>query len=148
MNKVFDATQGEQKADDWWRETSFPTMDDSETDDGYVVSGELPGMKWEDIRVSVSNNLLTIHGRSKEEPTMTTSLDKLSVGAAAKVVQLQGGLGFQQQVQDLGLELGQVLRKIQHTGSGPILIEFQSQRAAVGRGIARRIIVDELSDER
>ena len=59
---------------------------------------------------------------------------------------MQGGTGFQQHVQDLGLEIGRVLRKVQHAGAGPILIEFGSQTVAVGRGIARRIIVDELSD--
>jgi Fe2+ transport system protein FeoA len=78
---------------------------------------------------------------------VTTSLEELSVGAKAKVIRLQGGFGFQQQVQDLGLEIGRVLQKVRHTGTGPILIEFGSHTVAVGRGIARRIIVDELSDE-
>ena len=77
---------------------------------------------------------------------MTTSLDQLSVGSTAKVAQLQGGTGFQQHVQELGLKTGQVLRKVQHAGAGPILIEFESQTIAVGHGIARRIIVDELPD--
>ena len=77
---------------------------------------------------------------------MTTSLDQLSVGATARVKQLSGGFGFQQHVQDLGLKIGQILRKVHQTNTGPILIEFESQTAAVGRGIARRIIVDESSD--
>ena len=79
---------------------------------------------------------------------MSTSLEQLPVGAAAKVVRLQGGFGFQQHVQDLGLKSGQVLRKVQHAGSGPILIAFGAQAVAVGRGVASRIIVDELADER
>ena len=77
---------------------------------------------------------------------MTTSLDQLSVGATARVERLRGGFGFQQHVQDLGLKIGQILRKVQQTNTGPILIEFESQSIAVGRGIARRIIVDESSD--
>jgi Fe2+ transport system protein FeoA len=78
---------------------------------------------------------------------MPTSLEQLPVGATAKVVRLQGGFGFQQQVQDLGLRTGLVLRKVEHEGAGPILIQFEAQTVAVGRGIAKRIIVDELSDE-
>jgi Fe2+ transport system protein FeoA len=77
---------------------------------------------------------------------VTTSLDQLPVGATAKVERLQGGFGFQQHVQDLGLKVGQVLRKVQQTGTSPILIEFESQTVAVGRGIARRILVDESSN--
>ena len=79
---------------------------------------------------------------------VSISLDQVPVGATARVKQLQGGAGFQQHVQNLGLKAGQVLRKVEHTGTGPILIEFASQTIAVGRGIARRILVDELSDER
>ena len=78
---------------------------------------------------------------------MTMSLEQLPVGATARVKQLSGGFGFQQHIQNLGLETDQVLRKVRHTGSGPILIEFASQTVAVGCGIARRIIVDELTDE-
>ena len=74
------------------------------------------------------------------------SLEQLPVGATARVKQLEGGFGFQQHIQELGLEIGQVLRKVRHTGTGPILIEFTSQTVAVGRGIARRIIVDESTD--
>lgn len=74
------------------------------------------------------------------------SLEQLPVGASGRVERLEGGFGFLQHVQDLGLRVGQMLRKVQHAGSGPILIEFESQVVAVGRGIAHRIIVEELRD--
>jgi ferrous iron transport protein A len=76
------------------------------------------------------------------------SLEQLPVGANARVKKLQGGFGFQQHIQNLGLKAGQVLRKVRHNGSGPILVEFDAQTVAVGRGIAHRIIVDELADDR
>jgi Fe2+ transport system protein FeoA len=78
---------------------------------------------------------------------MPTTLDQLDVGAAAKILQLQGGFGFQQQVRDLGLFAGQTIRKVEQAGTGPILIQFETQTVAVGRGIAKRIILDELSNE-
>jgi len=70
---------------------------------------------------------------------MTTSLEQLPVGAKARVERMQGGLGLQQHIQALGQGAGQVVQKLRHAGNGPILIEFGSQRMAIGRGIARRI---------
>ena len=78
---------------------------------------------------------------------MTTSLEQLTVGARARVARIQGGFGLQQHVQALGLERGQMLRKLRHAGQGPVLIEFAAQRVVVGRGIARQIMVEEVSDE-
>lgn len=40
-----------------------------ETDDTYVISAELPGLKEEDIEVSVSDGLLTIRGEKHDEKT-------------------------------------------------------------------------------
>lgn len=78
---------------------------------------------------------------------MTMSLEQLAEGATARVAQIQGGSGLQQHVQILGLESGQVLHKLHHAGKGPVLIEFASQRVVIGRGIARRIVVEEVADE-
>lgn len=64
---------------------------------------------------------------------MPMSLEELPVGATARVVRLEGGFGFRQNVQDLGLGVGQTLRKAQHGGSGPVLIEFGGHTVAVGR---------------
>lgn len=77
---------------------------------------------------------------------MRRSLEQLPAGASGRVEALEGGFGFLQHVQDLGLSVGQVLRKVRHENTGPILIEFESRVVAVGRGIARRILVEDLSD--
>ncbi|MDA8383128.1 MAG: Hsp20/alpha crystallin family protein [Betaproteobacteria bacterium] len=42
-------------------------MEVMETENAYLVSAELPGIKRENINVSVSGNQLTISGESKEE---------------------------------------------------------------------------------
>lgn len=45
----------------WW-----PTMDVAEQNDKFVVKVELPGMKPDDIEVSVHNSILTISGEKKQ----------------------------------------------------------------------------------
>jgi HSP20 family protein len=49
------------RADAWW-----PALDIAEHDDGFVLKVELPGVKADDIEVSVVNNVLTISGVKKE----------------------------------------------------------------------------------
>jgi len=44
-----------------------PALDVSEKDDAIVVRAEMPGMKTEDIEVSVHGNTLTISGEKKEQ---------------------------------------------------------------------------------
>lgn len=44
-----------------------PAIDVHETEDEYLVSAELPGLKKEDIKVSIQNGVLTINAESKFE---------------------------------------------------------------------------------
>ena len=44
-----------------------PSVDLSETDKGYEISADLPGMDEKDIEVSVSDTMLTIKGEKQEE---------------------------------------------------------------------------------
>lgn len=58
--------------DDWPLPTMFtkgwaPMADISETKDKLVVKAELPGLDPEDIKLSLSGNLLTIEGEKKKE---------------------------------------------------------------------------------
>lgn len=46
-----------------------PTVDVSETDEAYEVEAELPGVKNEDVNVSVDNGVLTLQGEKKVEVT-------------------------------------------------------------------------------
>jgi len=47
--------------------TMSPAMDVVETDNEVVVKAELPGLKAEDIKVSVENGALTISGEKRQE---------------------------------------------------------------------------------
>ena len=49
-------------------ETSWmPTVDISETENGYEIRAELPGVSEEDVNVSVTDNLLTVKGEKRQE---------------------------------------------------------------------------------
>ncbi len=72
---------------------------------------------------------------------MGTLLD-LPVGVRAQVMSLQGGFGLQRHLSSLGITPGKIVQKIttQPMG-GPIMIEVQGARIAIGRRMAGRVIV-------
>jgi len=44
-----------------------PSVDISETDTAYLVKAEIPGVKKEDVKVSIQDGMLTIQGERKQE---------------------------------------------------------------------------------
>jgi HSP20 family protein len=48
-----------------------PAVDIAERDDEYLVRMELPGVRKEDVRITIENNILTIRGEKKQEETKT-----------------------------------------------------------------------------
>ena len=44
-----------------------PALDLSETEEGYLVEAAVPGMKPEDLQITVENNVLTIKGELRQE---------------------------------------------------------------------------------
>jgi HSP20 family protein len=44
-----------------------PSVDISETDSAYLIKGEIPGVKKEDVKVTIEDGLLTIQGERKQE---------------------------------------------------------------------------------
>ena len=49
-----------------------PSVDVVETEEGYEVKAEVPGIKKEDIHISFENGLLTLKGEKKEESEKKT----------------------------------------------------------------------------
>lgn len=45
----------------------FPLVDIKETKDDFIITAEVPGMSKDDIKISLSNNTLTIKGEKKQE---------------------------------------------------------------------------------
>ncbi len=64
MNRLFSGlmrpAEGGTQAEQW-----MPAVDISETDEGFVVTADVPGMKGDDIKISVSNNVLSLRGEKK-----------------------------------------------------------------------------------
>jgi HSP20 family protein len=45
----------------------LPAVDICETEDEYLLKADLPGMKREDVKVTLENNVLTVEGERKHE---------------------------------------------------------------------------------
>jgi len=74
------------------------------------------------------------------------SLVELAIGMGAQIVELKGGFGMQRHLISLGVVPGKIIHKItSQPMGGPIVIEIEGARIAVGRGIARRVIVKRIS---
>jgi HSP20 family protein len=65
LNRLFTrpfAGEGIARGSDW-----APSMNISETPKAYVIAAELPGVKKEDVQVSLESGILTIAGERKQE---------------------------------------------------------------------------------
>jgi HSP20 family protein len=67
MDRLFDDGFARPFASALWDVASVPTMDLYQTEDSVVVKMGLPGVKPEDIQISVANGVLTVRGEVKEE---------------------------------------------------------------------------------
>lgn len=66
MEHLFDsffARYPREKAEGFWA----PPLDIEETENEFVIKAELPGMKKEDIKISLSGDILAISGEKKKE---------------------------------------------------------------------------------
>lgn len=55
-----------------FRGTSFPPVDIQETDKNLLLNFDLPGVKKEDIKIEVDDDVLTVSGEKKEEEETDT----------------------------------------------------------------------------
>lgn len=64
---IFNEMRNEMRGADLQKSWFQPTVDVEETDHAYLLSADLPGLKKEDVRVDLSENVLTISGERKRE---------------------------------------------------------------------------------
>ncbi len=67
IDKLWDRSLGETPFARTFTESWLPSVDISETKDGFVVKAELPGLEAKDVNVSISGDILTIKGEKKVE---------------------------------------------------------------------------------
>lgn len=69
MNRIFDTFMRGTEEDEEFSGTWRPDVDIKETADAIIMQAELPGMKKEDIKLTVRDNTLEISGEKKQEET-------------------------------------------------------------------------------
>ena len=70
------------------------------------------------------------------------TLDQLACGDAAQIASIDGGLGIRRRLEALGIYPGDRVKMIQVSAfRGPVLVETGVRRLAIGRGVARRVLV-------
>jgi len=67
VNRVFSSSFSRSGETELMRGAWSPNVDIFENKDQIVLEAELPGMKPEDVDISIENNVLTIHGERKFE---------------------------------------------------------------------------------
>jgi len=74
---------------------------------------------------------------------MTITLDSIGENKKVKVVSVSGGWGIRQRLSCLGVHPGDIITvKRSAIMRGPILISIHGNQVALGRGVARKIIVE------
>jgi ferrous iron transport protein A len=73
------------------------------------------------------------------------TLDQLGSGEEARIASIDGGLGVRRHLEALGLYPGDRVKMIQAGAfHGPVLVEARGTRLAIGRGVARQVVVHDL----
>ena len=73
---------------------------------------------------------------------MEKPLTELKLGEEATIAAVQGGRGMQVRLRNMGLVEGQAVRKLSALAwGGPVVVMVKRTQIAIGRGMARRILV-------
>ncbi len=75
------------------------------------------------------------------------SLDQVAAGERVRVVHIGGGHAMQQRLIGMGLRVGSVVRRQNTMAFGPVIVSAGMARLALGRGMARRVIVEEAGSD-
>ena len=72
-----------------------------------------------------------------------TSLVNINRGDIARIIDIQGGLGFKRRLNVLGVREGQIVRIISRQPlQGPLTIAVGNCQMTLGRGMAQKIFVE------
>lgn len=69
------------------------------------------------------------------------SLSTLKKGEMGRVYQIEGGCSARSRLYELGLNKG-VLVKIVKNDLGPLILNIQGHKLAIGKGLASKIIIE------
>lgn len=78
---------------------------------------------------------------------MDIQLLQLSTGKAALIKQIDGGYGLKRRLTSLGIMAGQTVRRVgSGPFNGPVVVEVNRARVAIGKGMAMQVVVEELQE--
>jgi ferrous iron transport protein A len=70
------------------------------------------------------------------------SLIQIVKGKSVQVAKIEGGKNFQSKAESLGLRVGVTVKKLStQVMRGPITLQVGSSKVAIGRGMAKKILV-------
>ena len=76
---------------------------------------------------------------------MRIRLDTVSPGKKVKIIMVEGGVRCRQCLAEMGVYPGETLKIIRSAPfAGPILVETNGCRFILGRGMAAKVIVEEI----
>ncbi|MCG8569122.1 MAG: ferrous iron transport protein A [Spirochaetes bacterium] len=73
---------------------------------------------------------------------MSMKLTELHSGKQVKVIDHLGGHHVMERLKELGLLRNEIIKIIKNDRFGPVIVEIKGANIALGRGIARKIIVE------
>ncbi len=79
---------------------------------------------------------------TSQQPLMT--LESLPPGSRARIVSISGHGGWVYRLYQMGLTPGSIVEVTANYGVGPLVVRVRGMSISMGRGIARRILVQPL----
>lgn len=76
---------------------------------------------------------------------MPVTLDRMKKGTRGRVVDVIGGHGAVGKLSAQGIVAGMVVEKTGELRGGPVLIKVGGAQVALGRGLAKRVLVEVIS---
>jgi len=76
---------------------------------------------------------------------MPITLDRIPTGKTVRILRIEGGLRCRQCLGDLGVYPGETIKIIRSAPfAGPILAEVNGTKFMLGRGMATKVVVEEI----
>ena len=72
------------------------------------------------------------------------SLEEMNPGMKGIVREIMGGRGAMRRLMELGIVPGTMVEVIQNYMRGPVIVRVRGMEMAIGRGVASKIIVEEV----
>lgn len=67
----------------------------------------------------------------------------LDTGKEGTVVSINGGMGLNRKLSEMGFAQGTRVKNVKNDGCGPLVVAVMDSRIAIGRGMAQKILIEE-----